>query len=110
MEIVTITNENFEQEVLACKVPVVLDFWAQWCEPCSVQSVVIEELAAELGETVKFGKINVDEQAALALKYQIMSIPTLIVMNYGLFQEKAVGVQAKDAVKEMLSRVKESNL
>lgn len=102
MEVVTITNENFEEEVLACKIPVVLDFWADWCNPCRMQAPVIEELARELDGTVKFGKINVDEEAALALKYQIMSIPTLIVMKYGLFQKKAVGLQDKATVLQMI--------
>ena len=93
MAVVTITKDNFEAEVLGCKIPVVLDFWAEWCEPCKMQSTVIEELAAELDGKVKFGKVNVDEEASLALNYQIMSIPTLVVMHYGLFQGKAIGVQ-----------------
>ena len=76
---------------------------AEWCEPC--QSTVIEELAAELDGKVKFGKVNVDEEASLALNYQIMSIPTLVVMHYGLFQGKAIGVQGKDAICEMLQGV-----
>ena len=81
MAVVTITKDNFEAEVLGCKIPVVLDFWAEWCEPCKMQSTVIEELAAELDGKVKFGKVNVDEEASLALNYQIMSIPTLVVMH-----------------------------
>lgn len=85
MAVVKITNDNFEEEVLACKIPVVLDFWADWCGPCQMQGPIVEELAAELEGKVKFGKVNVDEEAALALKYQIMSIPTLVVMQYGLF-------------------------
>ena len=106
MGVVTITNKNFEDEVLACKIPVVLDFWAEWCEPCKLQAPVIEELAEELDKKVKFGKVNVDEEAALALKYQIMSIPTLVVMNYGIFQSRAIGVQSKDAIMDMLSEVR----
>ena len=74
-------------------------------EPCKMQSTVIEELAAELDGKVKFGKVNVDEEASLALNYQIMSIPTLVVMHYGLFQGKAIGVQGKDAIREMLQGV-----
>ena len=70
-----------------------------------MQSTVIEELAAELDGKVKFGKVNVDEEASLALNYQIMSIPTLVVMHYGLFQGKAIGVQGKDAIREMLQGV-----
>ena len=106
MAVVTITKDNFEEEVLGCPIPVVLDFWAEWCVPCRMQSPVIEELAEEYEGKVKFGKVNVDEEAGLALKYQIMSIPTLIVMNYGLFQGRAVGVQGADAIREMIANVK----
>lgn len=102
MEAVTITNDNFESEVLACKIPVVLDFWADWCGPCKMQAPIIDALSKELGDTVKFGKVNVDEEAALALKYQIMSIPTLVVMQYGIFKTKAIGVQDKEAILAML--------
>lgn len=105
MAVVTITNDNFEEEVLACKIPVVLDFWAEWCGPCKMQSPIIDELAAELAGKVKFGKVNVDEEAAMALKYQIMSIPTLVVMHYGIFKSKAIGLQNKEAILEMLKEV-----
>ena len=105
MAVVTITKDNFETEVLACKIPVVLDFWAEWCEPCKKQSPVIEELAAELDGKVKFCKAIVDEEDSLALNYQNMIIPTLVVMHYGLFQGKAVGVQGKDAIREMLIKI-----
>ena len=93
MAVVTITNENFEDEVLAAKVPVILDFWAEWCGPCKMQSPIIEEAAEAMGDRVKFGKVNVDEEAALALKYQIMSIPTLVVMKDGIFKGKAIALK-----------------
>ena len=79
--VVKITNDNFEEEVLKSDKPVLLDFWADWCGPCKMMSPVVEELADELEGQVKVGKVNVDEEAELALKYQIMSIPTLVVMK-----------------------------
>ena len=83
--VVKITNDNFEEEVLKSDKPVLLDFWADWCGPCKMMSPVVEELADELEGQVKVGKVNVDEEAALALKYQIMSIPTLVVMKKRCF-------------------------
>ncbi len=104
MEIVTITNDNFETEVLASEVPVLLDFWADWCMPCKMQSQILDGMADELGDKVKIGKVNVDEEAALALKYQIMSIPTLILMNRGVFVARVSGVQQPLQVKELLMK------
>lgn len=107
MSVVTITNDNFEQEVLSAKIPVVLDFWAKWCEPCQAQGTLIDELAEELDGKVKFGKIDVDEQAALALKYQVLSIPTLVVMHYGIFKTRAAGLQDKAEILELLKSCEE---
>lgn len=109
MAAVTITNDNFEQEVLAEKLPVVLDFWADWCVPCKMQATVIDVLAEELEGQVKFGKVNVDEEAALALKYQIISIPAIIVMKDGLFKGKAIGLQEKSALLAMIEKSGEEN-
>ena len=102
MAILHITSENFETEVLNSSVPTLVDFWASWCGPCKMMSPVVDELADELEGRVKVGKVNVDEEAALALKYQIMSIPTLVVMKNGVFQNKAIGVQTKEEVLELL--------
>lgn len=107
MSVVNITNDNFEQEVLAAKVPVILDFWAEWCGPCQMQGPILDALAEELGDKVKIGKVNVDEEAALALKYQVMSIPTLVVMQYGIFKIRAVGLQDKAAILELLKSCEE---
>lgn len=100
MEIVTVTNDNFEEEVLASKVPVILDFWADWCMPCKMQSPILDAFAAEMGGKVKVGKVNVDEEAALALKYQIMSIPTLVLMDQGVFIKRVSGVQQTGDLKK----------
>ena len=107
MAVIEITEANFEAEVLKSDVPVLVDFWAVWCGPCQMQGPIVEELAAELEGKVKFGKVNVDEEAALALKYQIMSIPTLVVMQYGLFKIKAVGLQQKEEIMDLLASCKE---
>lgn len=106
MEIVTVTNDNFETEVLASKVPVLLDFWAEWCVPCKMQSQILDGMAEELWDKVKIGKVNVDEEAALALKYQIMSIPTLILMDHGMFVSRVSGVQGPEQIKELLNQCK----
>lgn len=103
MAVYTITNENFEDEVLKSELPVLLDFWADWCGPCKMMSPVVDALAEELDGRVKVGKVNVDEQSALALKYQIMSIPTLVVMKNGVFEGKAIGVQSREEVLALLN-------
>lgn len=103
MDVVTLTKDNFEQEVLAAKVPVLIDFWATWCGPCQLQSPVVDEIAKEMGDHVKVCKVNVDEQASLALNYQITSIPTLVFMKYGLFQQRMIGLQNKETIMECLN-------
>ena len=103
MTVVELTKENFEQEVLACKVPVVIDFWASWCGPCMMQGPVIDEIAEWMGDKVKVCKVKVDEQAALALEYRIASIPTLVFMKYGIFQERMIGLQQKKTIVEQLN-------
>lgn len=103
MKVVTITNDNFESEVLASEVPVILDFWADWCGPCKMQAPILDAFADEMGDKVKVGKVNVDEEAALSLKYQIMSIPTLILMDKGVFVKRVSGVQQKEQLKQFAS-------
>ena len=102
MNNVTITKDNFSAEVLQAQGPVLLDFWADWCGPCKMQAPIVDAVCEEFGDQVKVCKVNVDEQASLALNYQITSIPTLIFMKYGIFQQRMVGLQSKEVIVEYL--------
>ncbi len=104
MEIVKVTNDNFEQEVLACKEPVLLDFWADWCGPCRMQAPILDVLAEEMDGKIKVGKVNVDEEAALALKYQVMSIPTMVLMDQGVFVKRVSGVQQLEDLRAFVGK------
>ena len=101
MAVVTITKENFEQEVLQSAKPVLLDFWASWCGPCRMLSPVVDEVAEERTD-VKVGKGNVDEQPELAGQFGVMSIPTLLVFEQGQLVRQAVGARPKASVLELL--------
>lgn len=97
----TITAENFEQEVMKCEKTVVLDFWASWCGPCRMFAPIIEKFAEDNPE-VMVGKVNIDEQPALTEKFNIMSVPTLVIMRGGDIVKKNAGVISKEAIEAML--------
>ncbi|MDI9510038.1 MAG: thioredoxin [Clostridiales bacterium] len=101
MAAITITKQNFEQEVLQSKEPVLLDFWASWCGPCRMVSPTIDEIAKET-EGIKVGKINVDEESELAAQFSVMSIPTLMVVKEGKVSATAVGARPKNDILRML--------
>ena len=101
MSAVTITNENFQNEVIHADKPVLLDFWAPWCGPCRMVSPVVEEIAAERPD-IKVGKVNVDEQPALAAQFGVMSIPMLVVIKNGQIVNQAVGARPKNAILNLL--------
>lgn len=101
MAVITITKENFEQEVLRSDKPVLLDFWASWCGPCRMLSPIVDEVAEERTD-VKVGKVNVDQQPELAGEFGVMSIPTLLVFENGRLVRQAVGARPKAAVLDLL--------
>ena len=95
MAVMHVTKENFEAEVLQSEKPVVVDFWAGWCGPCKMVAPVLEEIAAEVAD-VKITKVNVDEQPELAQKFQVMSIPTMVLIKEGKVVDTTVGAQPKE--------------
>lgn len=102
MSEMNITKNNFEQEVLHSDKPVLIDFWAPWCGPCRMLSPVISEIAEEYGDKVKVCKVNVDDEGELAASFNVMSIPTLVVVKDGKVTNSAVGVRPKAQIIEMI--------
>ena len=95
------SEANFEDEVLKSDIPVLVDFWATWCGPCRMQGPVLDEIAAET-DAIKIGKVNVDEEQMLALKFGITSIPTLMLFKDGKEADKLVGLRSKEELKQLL--------
>ena len=103
--IVTLTQANFEQEVIKSAAPVLVDFWAEWCGPCKMIAPVLEELAGEYDGKVKIGKVNIDEHQQLAINYGINSIPTLLFFKNGEVADQVVGMRSKRDLKASFDRV-----
>jgi thioredoxin len=103
--IVTLTQENFAKQVLQSQSPVLVDFWAEWCGPCKMIAPLLDELADEYQGKVSIGKVNIDEQQALATQYGIRAIPTLLLINKGQVAEQMVGAKSKRDLKASLDRI-----
>ena len=101
MSVLHITKDNFQEQVLRSEKPVLLDFWATWCGPCRMVSPIVDEIAEERCD-IRVGKINVDEQPELAGQFQIISIPTLVVVKDGRIANQAVGARPKAQILAML--------
>lgn len=97
------TKDNFDAEVIGSDIPVLVDFFATWCGPCQLIAPIIEEIAEEYAGKVKVGKINVDEEQALAIRYGIQSIPTLLIFKNGEVAEKIVGLRSKEAITKLFT-------
>lgn len=98
------TTENFDSEVLKSDIPVLVDFYADWCGPCKMMAPVVEKIDTEYGGKVKVGKINVDENPEIAGNYGVMTIPTIMVIKGGQVVEKTIGVQPKKALTNAIDK------
>ncbi len=97
-ELLHVTNETFQEEVLEAKLPVLVDFYADWCGPCKMVAPVVEEIAAESADSLKVVKLNIDSAEEIAARYSVMSIPTLILFRNGAPAAQTVGFKSKDAI------------
>ncbi len=103
--IVTLTQQNFASEVLQSPIPVLVDFWAEWCGPCKMIAPILDELADEYEGKVKIAKVNIDEQQTVAAEYGIRAIPTLLLFDKGQVADQIVGLRSKRDLKASFDRV-----
>lgn len=104
-KLLTLTQNNFDDEVLKSDIPVLVDFWAAWCGPCRMIGPIVEQLAEEYDGKIKVGKVNVDEQNELAAQYRVMSIPTLFIFKDGKIASQLIGARPKADLEEMIEKV-----
>lgn len=104
MSVIHLTTDNFETEVMEARVPVLVDFWASWCGPCKMMSPVVDQIAEEMGQNAKVCKINIDEQPELASKYNVMSIPTFILLKNGKEITRTIGAMPKEELSKLFEK------
>ena len=102
MPAISLTKDNFENEVMKSEKPVLIDFWAPWCGPCKMMGPTVEELSNEKGDILKIGKVNIDEEQELAKSFNIMSIPTFVAIKNGKVIGTTVGVQDKESLLNLI--------
>jgi thioredoxin 1 len=105
MEPIVLTDDNFSQEVTKSDRPVLVDFYADWCGPCKMQAPIIDELEVEVDDKIKIGKLDVDANQQTAQKYEVMSIPTIIIFKDGEVVERLTGLQSKDILLEKINQL-----
>ena len=103
--IIQLTQENFDQEVLRSSTPVLVDFWAEWCSPCRALTPILDELADEYDGRVKIGKVNIEDQQGLATEYGVRAIPTLLLFHQGQVADQIVGLRSKRDLEASFARV-----
>lgn len=103
--IITVTESNFAEEVTQSTTPVLIDFWAEWCGPCKMIAPILDEIASEYDGKLKIGKINIDEQQALAVQHGIRAVPTLLIFKDGEVADQIIGLKSKRDLKANLDRV-----
>lgn len=100
---INLTNENFEKEVINSKKTILVDFWASWCGPCQMIAPIVEEISNEMSGKIEIGKLNVDEQPEIAIKYDVMSIPTLILFKDGKVVNTIIGYHSKEEILDFIN-------
>lgn len=108
--LIDLTDANFEREVLKTDLPVLVDFWAPWCGPCQMAEPAVEELAKELEGKLKIGKLNVDENPQTAQKFEVMSIPTVVLFKEGKEMGRKIGFEGKEGYKKLIEEILSTNI